>query len=337
MPRWSVFKLTMEPTQRRLQFRLRTLMLLVAAAAVVLAIACWLHRGYQRQWRALREIHAAAVPFKLPDDIDNDNRYPLFAEQPHVKAESTLFRPFGLPVGSLGQHYVTVSILEVVGDAPAWVAVNRLDHFPDVVEIDIDGDTASDELLAGLSKLKRLQRLRIKSNSMDGTFLESMNDSENLVSLSLSSIALRDRVFLQACCFEGLEQLHLSGVKIRDAASLCELSKLMRLTRIHLSGWFPNEGLEALAKLERLDTVSLASDSLNNDGVSRLAGSSSVFSLEIYGPNIDDDVIDSIAQMPELNMLTLNYTKVTPAGVEKLKQLRPDIQVEVIAPRTPSE
>jgi hypothetical protein len=315
----------------KFQFRLRALLALVTAVAIALAIAGWLHRRCEDQWHALEEIRSAAVPLKVPSDMAWEIG-PF--EQPRVNAISVPWQPWSARVGSMGARYVEVTELEAKGDAPVWVAAQQLHRFPSIKKVDLHGNSASDDLLAGLAGLHQLENLRVVSQSMDGSFLHALRPNTKLVSLSLSSLALRDEALVRICQFESLKELHLSGIVVKEESTMRELSKLHALKSIYLSGWFPDGGLEALAKLEHLEDVDIPCETISNAGIRRLTSSPSICNLTIWGATeVNDEIIDDLAAMPALNTLTLMYTGVTPAGVERLKRLRPDIEVQFVPSR----
>ena len=184
---------------------------------------------------------------------------------------------------------------------------------------------------ATLSKLGRLSS--VETLSLSGEFpisqLRAIVDLPQLHTLRLSpgGEGIDDEAFAQICRCVKVSDLQLLDLKLTRPESLRELARLRELFHLGLHGTFPNEGLEALALCDQLAFVTLASPSLNNDGVRRVAQSPTIYQLTIVSEQVDDGALDDLAAMPLLRELTLRDTRTTKDGIARLRAKRPDIDV----------
>jgi hypothetical protein len=113
---------------------------------------------------------------------------------------------------------------------------------------------------------------------------------------------------------EQLERLAGSGAKIGDLA----------LERTGLS----DSSASSLARLQDLARLRLDNNKLTDKGVAALTLLRNLEYLNIYGnAGVTDASIATLAQLPALREVYLWGTSVSPAGVEKLRQQRPEVRV----------
>jgi hypothetical protein len=187
------------------------------------------------------------------------------------------------------------------------------------------------ENAATLSELGELTHL--ESLSLSGQFslpetkvLETLPQLHSL-HLAPGDASIDDEAFARLCRCQAVSDLQLLGLALTRPESVQELARLPKLYSLDLHGDFPSEGLEVLATLTELEFVALDSPLLNNDGVRRISGSSTISHLTIASEQVDDEVLDDLAAMPSLRELTLWNTKITTQGIGRLRSKRPDIDV----------
>lgn len=105
-----------------------------------------------------------------------------------------------------------------------------------------------------------------------------------------------------------------------------QLGKLPNLQSIHLgSSQVGDRGLAALAKLPRLERLSMQRNKITDAGLPALAGSRTLKSLWIGGLEEQSAISDAglvhLANLPQLEELDLQNTRVTPAGLTPLQKL----------------
>ena len=77
-------------------------------------------------------------------------------------------------------------------------------------------------------------------------------------------------------------------------------------------------GLAHLAKLERLQTVGLASTKIGNAGLARLASRTALQEIDLSGTHVDDAGLVHLVKLTGLRALGLARTRVGNAGVARL-------------------
>jgi hypothetical protein len=113
---------------------------------------------------------------------------------------------------------------------------------------------------------------------------------------------------------EQLELLAGSGAKVGDLA----------LERAGLT----DASAPSLAKLQDLARLRLDNNKFTDEGIATLAPLQKLEYLNIYGnPGVTDASIAMLAQLPALREVYLWGTSVSPDGVQKLRQQRPELRV----------
>lgn len=88
--------------------------------------------------------------------------------------------------------------------------------------------------------------------------------------------------------------------------------------------------LSVIRKLENLRHLRLENNQITDKGLSQLRSLSKLQYLNLYGnEGITDASIDTIASIKSLRVVYLWMTDVTPEGVRRLRDVRPDLQVNV--------
>jgi hypothetical protein len=114
---------------------------------------------------------------------------------------------------------------------------------------------------------------------------------------------------------EQLERLAESGAKVGDLA----------LERAGLT----DASAPSLAKLQDLARLRLDNNKFTDNGIAALAPLKKLEYLNIYGNSgVTDASIATLVELPALREVYLWGTSISPGGVQKLKQQRPELRVD---------
>jgi serine/threonine protein kinase/Leucine-rich repeat (LRR) protein len=149
---------------------------------------------------------------------------------------------------------------------------------------------------------------------------------DRLEKLDLTGIAGLNYAFLAP--ITGLEELSLANAGLNDA-SLGQLPKLPALKRLVLDGNdIRGSGLTALSTQPALVDLSLGCPTLTDLYAKNLAELKQLKRLSLAGSSISDAAIQHLEGLTNLEMLDLSRTKITQAGVERLRKALPACTIQ---------
>ncbi|MEL6143665.1 MAG: c-type cytochrome domain-containing protein, partial [Bacteroidota bacterium] len=128
--------------------------------------------------------------------------------------------------------------------------------------------------------------------------------------------------------------LHVSRIPGQDTVSAEAMTDLRMLSGyitwldLGKSG-VANEYLSTLGEFEHLTRLRLENNSIDDQGLVHLENLAHLESLNLYGNAITDAGLSSISKLPSLQRLYLWKTKVTTEGVVQLKEIKPDLMVDL--------
>jgi hypothetical protein len=122
------------------------------------------------------------------------------------------------------------------------------------------------------------------------------------------------------------DALQLDGVADGDLQLVAEMTHLQWL-RLD-SNAVTDAGLVRIRPLTGLQCLHLVSGNITDSGLLNLQGLCNLETLTVWGP-ITDAGLESLYGLTKLKHLGLESTKVTPAGIAKLKAALPRVTVEV--------
>lgn len=126
-----------------------------------------------------------------------------------------------------------------------------------------------------------------------------------------------DLAFLASVPPNVLDALMIATPSVGDATfAMVEHLSSLRVLSIPGTG-ITDAGLESLAPLRCLVALNLSGCAVSSDGMSSLH-SPPLRTLMLRGTQVDDAVVDHLAQLPELRYLHLSNTAVTDAGLATL-------------------
>ncbi len=186
--------------------------------------------------------------------------------------------------------------------------------------LSIGRSKVTDAGLANVANLKSLEHLSVSNVPINGTGLAALKQCPSLRGISLSFVELQSNAITHVVAIPSLEKLRLYriGTPITDE-SLNQLSRLTNLKTLSiviketLQMPITDAGIEHLSRLKNLEHVSLN-----------------------HCEKITDKGLKHFEGLASLRHLRLNKSRVTKAGVDRLKEKIPGLSVTVPATMRPA-
>jgi len=306
------------PKRTWLQFRLRTLFVLVAIVALPCAWLAW-KMEHKRKERAL---------------IAELDRFGVYVERDWVRDEQLKgnLQKLPPPPGPIWFRWL-------FGD----------DFFAEVVHICLppDGDSwerkspgrllekwgwtdeaVDDDGLRVVAQFSHLESLQIGWTEVGDAGLAHLVGM-HLRGLALDDTNVSDAGLVHVAEIESLEQLWLShndGVTDTGLAHLKRISKLKGLFLDHCP-YVTNAGVAHIQGLTRLETLWLNGTQVTDAGLGHLHGLTGLGELYLDGTQITDAGLPHLQRLAGLKQLCLTNTQVTDAGLAQLRQALPNCSI----------
>jgi len=203
----------------------------------------------------------------------------------------------------------------------------------------LGGTTISDTTINGLSHLTELRSLdlevceNISDDSMPIIAEFSQLRCLILKKTAFEKLKITDRALSDLSSLEHLVFLSLYGNRLTDEG-MSDLAKLTQLQFLDLSlVGITDKGVHALAPLKRLRALYLLYNTgfsgplLTDDCMTTISGFKDLNHLNIVGAKISNGSLDEFGKLKTLALLEIQYTRVNPAGVERLQGLLPHTRI----------
>ncbi|HEV3339105.1 MAG TPA: hypothetical protein VG125_02075 [Pirellulales bacterium] len=331
------------PIRRRLQLRLRTLLLAITLLAIWLGITVERARTQREAVTTIMELggsvrykheqdehgswDAEAVPpgpawlrrwigdeyFETPFEVYTQSSSDSDA---CVAAVARLTGLEGLHVDSMAMDEGdSDGYYQGWSDKPCRVhgkplsdrGMESIGRLTRLTRLTISGATITDEALRHLARLTRLKDLRIVRCPITGNELSYLARPDRLDQLDLRQTRLND---------SGLENL-------RGMSRL----RVLGLDRTHIS----DKGLSHLSGLTSLEYLGLGENNISDAGLPYIARLTHLKSLGLRDTRITDHGLDNLRQMAALEGLDINITSVGDDGLNRLLGLRSLKSVQLVS------
>jgi hypothetical protein len=341
-------EISMRPPEacRWFQFRLRTLLAVVALCAVA-AFA----------WRTL----ADAFPYR------EQRRTAALVEElggRYETAEASAWhrRLFG---GDL-RNLVLVDLADI--DAPERY-IEAVARLPELETLVVGGEAFTDEHLGKLRGTASLRHLVLDSTSVSDEAVAALRSAQAKVEVHFSErramAALVPFAYMSerpadaldhlkqlvgaehfvtcwlACCsskvraadlaqvrhFKRIYRLVLGFSRVGDAELSC-VKGLTTLRELVIGGGpVTDEGLASVAGLSQLTKLTLNGPPIGDAGLAHLSGLTNLESLDLSGTLVSDAGLEHLIGLKRLKALDLDLTRCTKAGIERLRQALPQCRI----------
>jgi Ran GTPase-activating protein (RanGAP) involved in mRNA processing and transport len=209
------------------------------------------------------------------------------------------------------------------------------DYFRTIKGINLQHCPGTDDLLADISALSRLDELNLTQCDLTDKSLKQIAKLENLKALRLGFNPITDEGLKHLVRLDQLLVLDLCVTKITDDG-LNSLLKFHKLDRLELFATrITDAGAATVARMSSLTELDVADTFITNDGVAHLVNLPNLAWLRLdqaaagFGRElrINDAGLEYVARMPKLREVRLMQLGVTNNGLQSLKDRRPALIV----------
>lgn len=251
---------------------------------------------------------------------------------------------------------VTLRRVDLANCAIQGHGLRHLSQLADLREVNLTLTPVTDDALRHLGGLKDLRVLGLASTQCTGTGFAHLKALKKLESVNFHFTPLNDdglRAITQVPISGRLWFAHTRFTDV-GAANLSNLTQLKRCGIGSKDKASSGEAVAALAKLP-LEDLALLDNQATPTGLAHAAKITTLRRLDVaHAPTVADDSLRLVSRMPALEEFRLGSARVTddgllelvaakslkklslsglklvtPAGVERLRQARPDLHVEV--------
>jgi hypothetical protein len=189
------------------------------------------------------------------------------------------------------------------------------------------GDSPSDEDLAHLGGLPKLESLSLVSNRVTDAGLVHIGSLSTLKRLHLFSPEISDAGLIHLENLTDLRELVLTGTRITDAG-LVHLEGLSKLEYLDLEGTeVTGAGFRHLENLSALKFLVLNRTPTTDEQLAYLKQYKTLSWLELCDTQVSDSGLVYLKSLSNLRQLHLPGTQVTPQGVAQLQQELPACEI----------
>lgn len=240
--------------------------------------------------------------------LDDTHARPLFALPAlrMLRLDGTAITDAGLatPTANLTELYLSKTKVTDAGLA-------ILDHTPHLTALGL-GNTAIDTAtLARIGTLAQLRTLVLSKCTAPPTSLTALANLHALERLYLDDTNLDDETLATFTGLTSLTTLHVANTTITNA-SLPTLRSYTQLTELTIGDTRVDNAIADLAAWPRLRTLSVTFLRLGDADLATLARARSLRALDLSGTEITTPA--PLAELPELKILGLSKTRLSPAG-----------------------
>ncbi len=220
--------------------------------------------------------------------------------------------------------------LELSGTAISDAGLAPLGTLTRLERLNVCLTRVTDAGLKHLAGLTNLRRLVICSTKVTGSGVADISDWPRIESINLHSCPVSDEGLAAIRRFKNLQRLEIVHSRVTDAG-LQHLGELTNLRQLHVaSHGVTRHGLAFVEKLTRLEQLDLYEELASNEGLVQAGKLTQLKILNLYAGPVDDAGLAPLRRLTNLEELTLGgLGKVTDAAVDHLVGLRRLKQLKV--------
>ncbi len=216
-------------------------------------------------------------------------------------------------------------------NVPKWLLqFLSVDTFHRVTDVRLTHKTKHmPETWTALASLPHLRQLYSDNTTIQSESFRKVRALKKLESIWISNVVFDDASIQSLASLQELRIVVIHQGKLTDS-SLEVFARLPNLTALSLEGSFSNEGLVTISEASNLAELSLFGDgsTIDDDGIQHLAKLRKLRSISLDNSKITGDGLRQFASLKSLRKLSVGKTNVTWDDIEFFKKdLRPDVGV----------
>lgn len=179
----------------------------------------------------------------------------------------------------------------------------------------------TDSGIAVIQDLTNLEELNLNSTStpkLTASSFRSIGRLKKLTVLRAHILSASDVALANLKSLGELECLELSAQGI-TGIGFQGLDSLDSLRRLKVWGYITDDGLEAIARLNRLKLLEFDGHQVTDDGIASLAALEHLESLSFHGTFVTDDGLEHLKALKKLKSLDIHSFRVSEAAVNRLR------------------
>jgi hypothetical protein len=199
----------------------------------------------------------------------------------------------------------------------------------EVTQVSLSRRPVNPEILNDLAALPALEALNLYETRVKDEDLRAVRSLAQLRSLNLGVCPLiTDAGVEQLLELRELRFLNLGFCRQVTDEGFRSLARLKRLESLNLSlTELTDEAMPQIAELSDLQTLDIDNTRVTDAGLKHLTKLTKLRSIRLVGVSVTDRGLDELARLP-LRHIYLRDTAVTPAGIERFRQARPQCLIK---------
>ena len=249
---------------------------------------------------------------QTPEAVNIQNQKPLHRTQ---ILKWTLQMVVGLGIfpalPAISQDQTAVQTVALSGTEIDLNRLASLSKGPILRQLKLDGAPLSDEGLAMIASLSSLEELSLERCECSDRLFEVLADSKKLKRLRLRSLSLSDLGLVKLSALDRLELLEITDCTGFSQLGLESIASLTKLRSLTLSGQSVGDSvLLKLKSLSNITSLALRHAPISNEGFRVLEHFPKLKELDVYGTSVSSDFLANIPYPASLIKMKLRSTSI---------------------------
>lgn len=197
--------------------------------------------------------------------------------------------------------------------------LEQVQRMPQLRKLSLYHTSITDSGIAAIDDLTNLEELSIDwAPKLTGASFRSIGRLKKLKVLRVHVSSANDLALKNLKSLDKLECLELSAQGI-TGLGFQRLESLDSLRRLKVWGYVSDDGLEAIARLNRLKMLEFGGHQVTDEGLASLAALEHLESLSFHGTSVTDDGLEHLKALRKLKSLDIHSFSISEAAVNQLR------------------